>query len=70
MLSIYCIVFYMFLLYKAKVENKINKKIKWIRSDMSGEYVLFNEFCGIEGIIHEVTLPNSPESIIHKKKPI
>ena len=37
---------------------------------MSGEYVLFNEFCGIEGIIHEVTLPNSPESIIHKKKPI
>jgi len=40
----------------------LNKKIKRIRSDRGGEYVLFNEYCVKEGIIHEVTPPYSPES--------
>ena len=54
--------FDMFLTYKAKVENQLNKKIKRIRSDKGGEYVLFNDYCVKEGIIHEVTPPYSPES--------
>ena len=40
----------------------MNKKIKRIGSDRGGEYVLFNDFCVKEGIIHEVTPPYSPES--------
>ena len=54
--------FDVFLTYKAEVENQLNKKIKRIRSDRGGEYVLFNDFCVKEGIIHEVTPPYSPES--------
>ena len=38
-------VFDMFLSYKAKVENQLNKKIKRIRLDRGGEYVLFNDCC-------------------------
>jgi len=38
-------VFDMFLTYKAKVENQLNKKIKRIRLDRGGEYVLFNDCC-------------------------
>jgi len=49
--------FDMFLTYKAEVENQINKKIKRIISDTGGEYVLFNDYCVKEGIIHEVTPP-------------
>ena len=40
----------------------MNKKIKRIRSDRGGEYVLFNEYCVREGIIHEVTPLYSPNS--------
>ena len=54
--------FDMFLSYKAEVENQLNKKIKRVRSDRGGEYILFNDFCEKEGIIHEVTPPYSPES--------
>ena len=54
--------FDMFLTYKAEVENQLNKKIKRIRSNRGGEYVLFNDYCVKEGIIHEVTPPYSPES--------
>ena len=54
--------FDMFLTYKAEVENQLNKKIKRIRSDRGGEYVLFNDYCVKEGIIHEVTPSYSPES--------
>jgi len=53
--------FNMFLTYKAEVENLLNKKIKRIRSDRGGEYVLFND-CVKEGIFHEVTPLYSPES--------
>ena len=52
----------MFLSYKIDVENQLDKKIKRIRSDRGGEYVLFNDYCVKEEIIHEVTPPYSPES--------
>ena len=52
----------MFLSYKAKVENQLNRKIKRRRSDRGGEYIFLNDFCEKEGIIHEVTPPYSPES--------
>jgi len=51
--------FDVFLTYKAEVENQLNKKIKRIRLDRGGDYLLFNDFCE-EGIIHEVTPPYSP----------
>jgi len=34
----------MLLIYKAEVQNQLNKKIKRIRSDKGGKYVLFNDF--------------------------
>jgi len=52
----------MLLTYKTKVENQLNRKIKRIRSDKGGEYVLFNDYCVKESIIHEVTTPYSSES--------
>jgi len=61
--------FDMFLTYNAEVENQLNKKIKRIRSDKGDEYVLFNDYCVKEGIIHEVTPPYSHESNgVAKKK--
>ena len=35
----------MFLTYIVEVENQLNKKIKRIRSNKGGEYVLFNDYC-------------------------
>lgn len=37
--------FDMFLSYKAKDENQLNRKIQIIRYDRGGEYVAFNDFC-------------------------
>ena len=54
--------FDMFLSYKSKVENHLNRKIKRIKSDRGGEYIHLNDYCEKEGIIHEVTPPYSPES--------
>ena len=53
-----------FKLYKAEVENQLERKIKHLRSDRGGEYFprLFDEFCEEHGIIHERTPPYSPES--------
>jgi len=51
-----------FLTYKAKVENQLNKKIKRIILDRGSEYVLFNEYCVREGIIHKVSPPYLLES--------
>ena len=53
--------FDMFLSYKAKVENQLDRKIR-IRSDRGGEYILLNDYCEKEGTIHEVTPSYSPES--------
>ena len=54
--------FGMFLTYKAEVENQMNKKIKRIRSNRGCEYVLFNDYCVKECIIHEVIPLYSPKS--------
>ena len=53
-----------FKVYKAKVENQLEKKIKRLRSDRGGEYFSneFSEFCAVHGIIHERTPPYSPQS--------
>ena len=45
--------FDMFLSYKAKVENQLDRKIKRIRSDRGGEYIPLNDYCENEGIIHK-----------------
>jgi len=53
-----------FKIYKAEVENQLEKKIKRVRSDRGGEYFSneFSEFCAEHGIIHERTPPYSPQS--------
>ena len=52
-----------FVLYKNEVENKLNKKIKVLRSDRGGEYESpFFDVCSQHGIIHEITTPYSTQS--------
>jgi transposase InsO family protein len=53
-----------FKIYKAEVENQLERTIKCPRSDRGGEYFskIFDEFCEEYGIIHERTSPYSPES--------
>ena len=53
-----------FKIYKAEVENQLEKKIKRLRSDRGGEYISheFSQFCAEHGIVHEVTPPYSPQS--------
>jgi transposase InsO family protein len=50
--------------YKAEVENQLERKIKRLRSDRGEEYFSseFSEFCMEHCIIHERTLPYSPQS--------
>jgi transposase InsO family protein len=58
-------------IYKAKVENQSEKKIKRFSSNRGGEY-LFNEFdlfCAEHDITHKRTLSYSPQSNgVAKKK--
>ena len=54
--------FDMFLIYKAEVENQLDRKIKKIRAGRGGVYVPLNDYCENKGIIHEVTPLYSPES--------
>ena len=51
-------------IYKAEVENQLERKIKRVRSDRGGEYFsnLFTLFCEEYGIIYERTPPYSPQS--------
>ena len=60
-----------FKVYKAEVENQLEKKIKRLRSDRGGEYFSneFSEFCAVHGIIHERMRPYSPQSngIVERK---
>jgi hypothetical protein len=51
-------------IYKAEVENQLEKKIKRVRSDRGGEYLSneFGEYCAEHGIIHETTTPYLPQS--------
>ena len=62
-----------FKIYKTKVENQLERKIKRLRSNRGGEYFLkiFNEFCKEHGIIYERTPPYSLQSneIAERKKP-
>ena len=53
-----------FKIYKAEVENQLEKKIKRVRSDRGGEYFSseFDSFCAEHDIIHERTPPYSPQS--------
>nr|CAD41546.2 OSJNBb0091E11.16 [Oryza sativa Japonica Group] len=53
-----------FKIYKAEVENQLERKIKRLRSDRGGEYFSneFTSFCKKFGIIHERTHPYSPQS--------
>ena len=53
-----------FKVYKAEVENQLERKIKRLRSDCGGEYFSseFSKFCVEYRIIHERTLPYSPQS--------
>jgi transposase InsO family protein len=50
--------------YKTEVENQLEKKIKYFRSDHSGEYFSneFDLFCAEHGVIHKRTPPYSPQS--------
>jgi transposase InsO family protein len=52
---------YYFKIYKAEVENQLERKVKRLRSDRGGEYFSseFSEFCIEHGIIHERTPPYS-----------
>jgi transposase InsO family protein len=53
-----------FKIYKAEVENQLEKKIKHLKSDRGGEYflILFDEFCAEHDIIHEMRALYSPKS--------
>jgi len=53
-----------FKIYKAEVENQLERKVKRLRSGRGGEYFSseFSEFCIEHGIIHERTPPYSPQS--------
>jgi transposase InsO family protein len=50
--------------YKAEVENQLERKIKYVRTDRGGEYFfnLFTLFCEEHRIIHEKMPPYSPQS--------
>jgi transposase InsO family protein len=47
-------VFHYFQIYKAEIENQLERKIKQVRSDRGGEYFSneFSEFCAEHEIIH------------------
>jgi transposase InsO family protein len=53
-----------FRIYKAEVENQLERKIKHVRTDCGGEYFsnLFTLFCEEHEILHERTPPYSPQS--------
>ena len=53
-----------FKIYKAEIENQLERKIKRVWSDRDGEYFsnLFTSFCEKNGIIHERMPPYSPQS--------
>jgi transposase InsO family protein len=53
-----------FKIYKAKVENQLEKMIKHFRSNHSGEYFSngFDLLCAEHGVIHKRTPPYSPQS--------
>ncbi|KAL4385517.1 hypothetical protein GQ457_15G014800 [Hibiscus cannabinus] len=61
-----------FLIYKAEVENQLDRRIKRLRSDRGGEYGsnFLKGVCEKNGIIHETSAPYFPQqnSIAERKK--
>jgi hypothetical protein len=57
--------FNFFKVYKAEVENQLERKIKHVRLDRGGEYFSneLNLFCEEHGIIHERTPPYFPSQM-------
>jgi transposase InsO family protein len=53
-----------FKIYKAEVENQLERKIKHVSTDHGGENFLnlFTLFCEEHGITYEMTSPYSPQS--------
>ena len=49
--------------FKAEVENQLGKRIKAIRSNRSGEYLLrdFKDYLTENGIISQLTAPGTPQ---------
>ena len=45
------------------VENQLDKKIKALRTDRGREYLStqFNGLCDEKGIVHQLTIPNTPQ---------
>ena len=56
--------------FKAKVENQLGKRIKVIRYDRGGEYLLgdFNDYLTENGIISQITTLGTPPKKIKIKK--
>ena len=56
-------VFNIFLIWYNRVKNIFNKTIKYLHSDNGTEFInnKFNEFCNMNGIIFEHTIPNNPQ---------
>ena len=56
--------------FKAKVENQLGKRIKVIRSDRGGEYLLgdFKDYLTENEIISQMTTPGTPPKKIKIKK--
>jgi transposase InsO family protein len=52
-------------LFKAKVENQLNEKIKVVRSDRGGEYygrhAPFAKFLAENGIVARYSMPDEPQ---------
>ena len=48
--------------FRAEVENQLGKRIKAIRSDHDGEYLLgdFKDYLTENGIISQLTAPGTP----------
>ena len=61
----------MFITYKVKVENQLNKNIKILKSDRGGEYESnkFCELCSNFGIIYQTTAPYTTQQneIVERK---
>ena len=53
----------MFKAFKAEVENQLNKHIKILRSDRSGEYLSgeFQQYLIDNGIISQFSAPGTPQ---------
>ena len=63
-------VFSKFQVYKSEVENQLNKKIKFLRSDRGMEYFphKFDHFFELHGILHKKSAPYTPQQNLAERK--